>query len=98
MDIEPPAHPNQLPTPQPSCDSFVQESTTDKASLQRMLESAPEEFCRAAVNLLAGAEPSTGYRYLVHLLLKHKLLERDASAATLSAGNGPCRSFDGAAI
>src|SRR5258705_12535396 len=54
--------------------SFVQEGTTDKASLQRMLESDPEEFCRAAVSLLASAEPSTGYRYLVHLLLKHDLL------------------------
>jgi hypothetical protein len=39
-----------------------------------MLESDPEEFCRASVRLLAGAEASTGYRYLVHLLLKNGLL------------------------
>ena len=54
--------------------SFVQEGNTDKASLQRMLDSDPEEFCRASITLLANAEPSTGYRYLVHLLLKHGLL------------------------
>src|SRR3954452_22919156 len=66
--------------PQPVVDtsailrSFVQEGNTDKASLQRMLDSDPEEFCRAAISLLANAEPSAGYRYLVHLLLKHGLL------------------------
>ena len=54
--------------------SFVQEGSTDKASLERLLQANPDEFCHAAVSMLAGAESSAGFRYLVHLLLKHGLL------------------------
>ncbi len=54
--------------------SFVQEGTTDKASLERLLLANPDAFCRAAIRLLPGAESSAGFRYLVHLLLKHDLL------------------------
>ena len=54
--------------------SFMQEGSTGKASLERLLQANPDEFCRAAVGMLASAESSAGYRYLVHLLLKHGLL------------------------
>ncbi len=59
-----------------SLKSFLQEESTNKASLERLLESNREQFCHAAVGLLASAESSAGFRYLVHLLLKHGLLIR----------------------
>ena len=36
--------------------SFVQERSTDKASLERLLQANPDEFCGAAVSMLADAE------------------------------------------
>lgn len=54
--------------------SFVHEGATDKASLERLLQANPDEFCHAAVSMLVDAESSAGFRYLVHLLLKHGLL------------------------
>ncbi len=56
--------------------SFVREGFTGKASLERLLQANPDEFCRAALSMLAGAESSAGYRYLVHLLPKHGFLIR----------------------
>ena len=56
--------------------SFVRGGSTGKASLERLLQANPDEFCRAAVSMLAGAESSAGYGYLVYLLPKHGLLIR----------------------
>jgi len=54
--------------------SYAQDGFTDKASLERLLEANPDEFCRIAVEMLATAESTPGFRYLVHLLIKHGLL------------------------
>ena len=56
--------------------SFVREGFTGKASIERLLQANPDEFCRAAVCMPAGAESSAGYGYLVHLLPEHGFLIR----------------------
>ncbi len=74
MNPEVAAPPELTPDTAAVLRSFVQEGSTDKASLERLLQANPDEFCRAAVSMLADAESSAGFRFLVHLLLKHGLL------------------------
>src|SRR5579859_1179330 len=55
-------------------DRFSEKDTVGKQSLSHLLISDPKAFGSAAVTVLAKGEVSPGSRYLVHLLMKGKML------------------------
>ena len=55
-------------------ESFSEKDTAGKQSLSQLLISDPRAFGVSAVAVLAKSQPSAGARYLVHLLMKGKLL------------------------
>jgi hypothetical protein len=55
-------------------ESFSERDTAGKQSLSQLLISDPRAFGASAVAVLAKSQPSAGLRYLVHLLMKGKLL------------------------
>jgi len=54
--------------------SFSERDTAGKQSLSQLLVSDPRAFGASAIAVLAKSQPSPGVRYLVHLLMKGKLL------------------------
>jgi hypothetical protein len=76
-------------------ESFSEKDTVGKQSLSQLLISDPRAFGASAVEVLAKSQVSPGSRYLVHLLMKGKMLpailldprtvhEREALAALLA--------------
>jgi hypothetical protein len=55
-------------------ESFSEKDTIGKQSLSQLLVSDPKAFGTSAVDALAKCEVSPGSRYLVHLLMKGKML------------------------
>jgi HEAT repeat protein len=55
-------------------ESFSEKDTVGKQSLSQLLISDPRTFGASAIAVLAKSQPSAGARYLVHLLMKGKLL------------------------
>jgi len=54
--------------------SFSERDTAGKQSLSQLLVSDPRAFGASAIAVLAKSQPSPGVRFLVHLLMKGKLL------------------------
>jgi len=54
--------------------SFSEDGTASKQSLDQMVSSDPEAFSRASIRVLARATGSAGSRYVLHLLRKGNLL------------------------
>jgi hypothetical protein len=54
--------------------SFTEKDTAGKQSLSQLFVSDPRAFAAAATVVLAKSQPSPGSRYLVHLLMKGKML------------------------
>ncbi|HEV8042488.1 MAG TPA: HEAT repeat domain-containing protein [Bryobacteraceae bacterium] len=54
--------------------SFSERDTVGKQSLSQLLVSDPRAFGASAIVVLAKSQPSPGVRFLVHLLMKGKLL------------------------
>jgi HEAT repeat protein len=55
-------------------ESFSEKDTVGKQSLSQLLVSDPRTFGVSATRVLATSQPSPGVRYLVHLLMKGKML------------------------
>jgi len=55
-------------------ESFSEKDTVGKQSLSQLLASDPRTFGSSATKVLAKSQPSPGVRYLVHLLMKGKML------------------------
>jgi HEAT repeats len=55
-------------------ESFSEKDTVGKQSLSQLLASDPRVFGSSATKVLAKSQPSPGVRYLVHLLMKGKML------------------------
>lgn len=55
-------------------ESYSEKDTVGKQSLSQLLLSDPRAFGASAVTVLAKSQPSPGARFLVHLLMKGKLL------------------------
>ncbi len=55
-------------------DSFSEKDPAGKQSLSQLLALDPRGFGTAALRVLTQCRPSPGYRYMVHLLTKEKLL------------------------
>jgi len=55
-------------------ESFSEKDTIGQQSLSQLLVSDPRAFGCSATKVLAKSEPSPGIRYLVHLLMKGKML------------------------
>lgn len=55
-------------------ESFSEKDTVGKQSLSQLLISDPRAFGTSAIEVLANSQVSAGSRYLVHLLMKGKML------------------------
>src|SRR5580693_1119988 len=55
-------------------ESFSEKDTAGKQSLSQLFVSDPRTFAASATAVLAKSQPSPGCRYLVHLLMKGKML------------------------
>ena len=55
-------------------ESFPEDATASKQSLDQMVSSDQGAFSRASIRVLANATGSAGSRYVLHLLRKHNLL------------------------
>ncbi len=55
-------------------DSFSEKDTAGKQSLSQLFVSDPRAFAASATAVLAKSQPTAGTRYLVHLLMKGKML------------------------